>query len=89
MAGTFLTALNCIQAHQLFDDDADEDDDDDVEDDVEAGAESTRGLERIRWARQPTGDANKEDANDEAKPLERPFQDPVRKCIIYFKPAAK
>ena len=80
MAGTFLTALNCIQAHQLFDDDVDEvevDDDDDAVDDMEAGAESTRGLDRMRWARQPTGDAKNEEANDEVNPVDRPFQDPV------------
>ena len=74
IAGTFLTARNCIQAHQLFPEAAAAAADED---------ESTLGLRRTRWERQPTGDANKEEAKDEA---ERLFGDPEaeNKYIIHY-----
>ena len=75
MAGTFLTARSCIQAHQLFEDMLEEAADEAVGEEVA----STRGLERMRCVKQPTGDRNKDEAKEEEEQRDRLLDDPMKR----------
>ena len=75
MAGTFLTALSCIQEHQLAVSAVALEDEDDVDE-----SRVTRYLEdRMRRVNPSTGEENNEDANEGESVAERSLEG-TEKC---------